>query len=115
MIRHIERTHGTKEDGIEGLQFFQATLGDVVTVFQVVIGVPVEVFEIELEAGFFRQGLQYLHTGSDDFHTNAITWDSSDFVCAHDQLHTRWFLVVPAPRGLSRRGVKGVYVVNKEQ
>ncbi|MNR11741.1 hypothetical protein D3C85_1280560 [compost metagenome] len=83
VIRHVERTDRAEEDCVEGLQLFQTTFGNVVAVFQVVVGVPVEVFEIQFEAGFFRQGLQHLDACGDHFHTNTVTWHCSNFVCAH--------------------------------
>ncbi|MNP66172.1 hypothetical protein D3C76_1618470 [compost metagenome] len=54
VIRYVERTDCAEEDRVEGFQLFQPTFGNVVTVFQVVVGVPVEVFEIQFEAGLFR-------------------------------------------------------------
>ncbi|MNF68949.1 hypothetical protein D3C84_508200 [compost metagenome] len=100
MIRHVERAHCTEEDRIEGFQFFQATFGNVVAVFQVVIRVPVEVFEIQLEAGLLRQGLQHLDASGNHFDTDAITWNRCNLVCAHGQLHSRKFLVVPVERAV---------------
>ncbi|MNO76267.1 hypothetical protein D3C76_673380 [compost metagenome] len=100
VIRYVERAHGTEENRVEGFQFFQAAFRNVVAVFQVVIRVPVEVFEIHFEGGFFRQGLQHLNACGDHFNTDAITWNRCNLVCAHAQLHSLDVLVVPVERAV---------------
>ncbi|MNQ98476.1 hypothetical protein D3C85_1141690 [compost metagenome] len=88
VVRHIQRPHGAKENGIECLEFFQATFGNVVAVFQEVVRVPVKVLEVQGKGTqAFGQCLEHFNTRVDHLHADTVTRNRCNFVSVHRQLH----------------------------
>ena len=83
VVRNVQRTHGTEENGIESLEFFQAAFRNVVAIFQVVIRIPVEVLEGNFKADFLGQRLEDFNPGSNNFNADTVTRNRSNFVSTH--------------------------------
>jgi len=82
VVGHVGRADRAKEDGIERLQALEAALGDVPAGLLEALGAPVEVLELEVEAG--RRTLEHLDARRDHFVADTIAGNGRDSVGVHD-------------------------------
>src|SRR3954453_5348243 len=79
VVGDVRRAHGPEQDGVEVAELVGAILRHHDTVLFVVVGPPIEVLEIQLEAAVaFGADLERLDAGINDFRSDAVASHSSD-------------------------------------
>ncbi|MFD2883974.1 hypothetical protein ACFS4T_19755 [Pseudomonas lini] len=97
VVRHIKRTDSAKEDGVECFSIPQGrSQGCSNRFFQVIVRIPIEVFELQIETGFFDSASSTSTPAAMTSTPMPSPGTAAIFVRAHFHLRSCFWLLQPA-------------------